>query len=125
MIFKAKKGINLLFVGDSNQAIYANLGGVAKTKTELDALYETSFEELYLTGCYRSTQDVIDFYSSLEGGIDRNSPKYRWNVEFSRDELENILNIRKNRKKIYYAAIKNIFSIPEKYTSMKKKEKKN
>lgn len=62
-IFKAKKEINLLFVGDSNQAIYTNLGGVAKTKAELDALYETSFEELYLTGCYRSTQDVIDFYS--------------------------------------------------------------
>lgn len=65
LIFKAKKEINLLFVGDSNQAIYANLGGVAKTKAELDALYETSFEELYLTGCYRSTQDVIDFYSEF------------------------------------------------------------
>ncbi len=37
-------------------------------------------------------QDVKKFYTSLDGGIDTNSPKYRWSYEFTRSELENILH---------------------------------
>lgn len=40
----------------------------------------------------KTEEDVRRFYSSLEGGIDVNSPKYRWNFEFTREELENILH---------------------------------
>lgn len=40
----------------------------------------------------RSEEDVRKFYSSIEGGIDRNSPKYRWSIEFTREELENVLH---------------------------------
>lgn len=65
-IYKANKSISLMFVGDVNQAIYGSLGGVAKCNTELDALYETAFKEMSLTGCYRSTERVVNLYSNFE-----------------------------------------------------------
>jgi len=65
-IFKANKSIKLMFAGDVNQAIYGSLGGVAKCKAELDTLYETTFKELRLTGCYRSTQRVVNLYKNFE-----------------------------------------------------------
>jgi superfamily I DNA/RNA helicase len=65
-IFRANKSISLMFVGDVNQAIYGSLGGVAKCKAELDALYETTFKEMPLTGCYRSTQRVVNLYKNFE-----------------------------------------------------------
>jgi superfamily I DNA/RNA helicase len=65
-IFRANKSINLMFVGDVNQAIYGSLGGTVKCKAELDALYETTFHEMSLTGCYRSTQQVVNFYKNFE-----------------------------------------------------------
>ncbi len=40
----------------------------------------------------RTEEDVKKFYSSTIGGIDTNSPKYRWNIDFTREELETILN---------------------------------
>ncbi len=40
----------------------------------------------------KTEDDVKKFYSSLDGGIDTNSPKYRWSYEFTRQELENILH---------------------------------
>ena len=65
-IFRANKSISLMFVGDVNQAIYRSLGGVAKCKTLLDDLYETTFKEMSLTGCYRSTQRVVNIYKNFE-----------------------------------------------------------
>jgi superfamily I DNA/RNA helicase len=65
-IFRANRSINLMFVGDVNQAIYGSLGGVAKCKAELDALFDTTFTEMSLTGCYRSTQHVVDLYKNFE-----------------------------------------------------------
>jgi Superfamily I DNA and RNA helicases len=65
-IFKANKSISLMFVGDVNQAIYGSLGGVAKNKAELDGLYETTFKEISLTGCYRSTQRIVNLYKNFE-----------------------------------------------------------
>jgi len=65
-IYKADKSINLMFAGDVNQAIYGSLGSVAKSKAELDEIFETEFKEMALTGCYRSTQRVVDFYSNFE-----------------------------------------------------------
>ena len=55
-----------MFVGDANQAIYGSLGGVAKTKQELETLYETDFDSMSLRGCYRSTQRLVDLYSRFE-----------------------------------------------------------
>lgn len=65
-IYKSQKKINVLFVGDVNQAIYGSLGGVAKSKTELESIFETSFKQMHLRGCYRSTQQIIDFYKDFE-----------------------------------------------------------
>ena len=65
-IYKANKSITLMFVGDVNQAIYTSLGGVAKEKKELEALYGTSFESMSLKGCYRSTQRLVNLYSRFE-----------------------------------------------------------
>ena len=65
-IYKANKSITLMFVGDANQAIYGSLGGVAKTKQELETLYETDFHSMSLRGCYRSTQRLVDLYSRFE-----------------------------------------------------------
>lgn len=65
-IFRANKSISFMFVGDMNQAIYGSLGGAAKYKAELDALYETTFKEMSLTGCYRSTQRVVNLYKNFE-----------------------------------------------------------
>ena len=65
-IYKANKSITLMFVGDANQAIYGSLGGVAKTKQELETLYETDFDSMSLRGCYRSTQRLVDLYSRFE-----------------------------------------------------------
>lgn len=65
-IYKSNKTISIMFVGDTNQAIYGSLGGVAKRKAELDSLFETTFKEMALTGCYRSTQRLVDLYSNFE-----------------------------------------------------------
>jgi len=65
-ICRLNKKLNLLFVGDVNQAIFGTLGGIAKSKAELNAMFDTNFVERSLTGCYRSTQQVIDFYTNFE-----------------------------------------------------------
>lgn len=51
----------------------------------LKAKYETTAKPL------KSENDVIKFYSSKEG-FDTNSPKFRWSIEFQREELEKILD---------------------------------
>ena len=40
----------------------------------------------------KTEEDVKAFYSTREGGIDTNSPKYRWEFVFERSELENVLH---------------------------------
>ncbi len=39
----------------------------------------------------KTEQDVIDFYSRKDNGLDVNSQKFRWSVEFSRKDLEKVL----------------------------------
>ena len=65
-IYKSNHSIELMFAGDVNQAIYGSLGGVAKNKSELESLYDTTFIAMSLTGCYRSTQRLVDLYRSFE-----------------------------------------------------------
>lgn len=65
IIYKNTK-INLLFVGDVNQAIYRNLGGVAKSADEIRTLFPIKFIEKTLVGCYRSTHRIIDYYVNYE-----------------------------------------------------------
>lgn len=65
-IVKANKNINVLLVGDVNQAIYRNLGGVAKSAKEIRTLFPINFIEECLDGCYRSTQRIVDYYVNYE-----------------------------------------------------------
>ncbi|NLD18907.1 MAG: ATP-dependent helicase [Clostridiales bacterium] len=66
LIVKQNKNINILFVGDVNQAIYRNLGGVAKSADEIKTLFPVNFLEKCLDGCYRSTQRIVDYYVNYE-----------------------------------------------------------
>lgn len=62
MICAKRPQILISFIGDVNQAIYSSLGGVAKSAEEIKALFNLDFQELHLTGCYRSCQKIIDYY---------------------------------------------------------------
>ena len=87
----------------SNQAIYGSLGGVAKSLEEISNLFETNFKEMHLTGCYRSNQSIIDYYSKFAvEGIKINSMRQnsaeigtiRLNKKVNKGELaECIMNI--------------------------------
>lgn len=44
-LIRENPNINILFVGDTNQAIYTGLGGVAKTAREIRELYSVPFTE--------------------------------------------------------------------------------
>jgi superfamily I DNA/RNA helicase len=63
-IFKASSDPpTLFFVGDSDQSIYESLGAVIKSVDEIAEEFGLeSIEHLGLTGNYRSTQRIIDFY---------------------------------------------------------------
>lgn len=63
-IVTAKLNKTILFmVGDRDQAIYGSLGGVARSLAEIKASFgNISINELELSGNYRSTQRVIDYY---------------------------------------------------------------
>ena len=63
-IVSKNKAINVLFFGDVNQAIYGNLGGIAKTPDEIRTLFNLPFREDCLNGCYRSTQRLINYYAA-------------------------------------------------------------
>lgn len=65
-IVHENKGINVLFVGDIDQAIYGGIGGVAKEKAELEEEFQIAFIERKLDGCYRSSQRVIDYYLKFQ-----------------------------------------------------------
>ena len=64
-IFCSNNDIKILFAGDPNQAIYTGLGGVAKTHSEIEVLFKESFKHMNINGCYRSTQEIINFYSNF------------------------------------------------------------
>lgn len=65
-IVKCNKNIKVTFVGDTDQAIYGGLGGVAKTCDELQREFGVKFQEKRLVGCYRSTRRIIDYYSHFQ-----------------------------------------------------------
>lgn len=58
--------IEIVFFGDPNQNIYETLGGCAKSLDEINKeFYDSSFKQIFLDGCYRSPQNIIDFYSNF------------------------------------------------------------
>lgn len=61
---------SLFFVGDKDQSIYESLGALTKTPGEIAEEFAVEqIEHLELTGNYRSTQRIIDFYRRLRPGV--------------------------------------------------------
>lgn len=57
----------LLIVGDPNQGIYQTLGGISKTRLEIEeCIGNYPVEEKSLNGNYRSTQQIIDVYRNFQ-----------------------------------------------------------
>lgn len=58
--------LRINFFGDPNQAIYGSLGGIAKDLDTLNSEFTNcKFIEKTLSGCYRSTERIINFYKSF------------------------------------------------------------
>lgn len=54
-------------IGDVDQAIYTGLGAVVKDAAELRSEFGLlELTEMNLSGCYRSTQKIVDFYRSFQ-----------------------------------------------------------
>lgn len=65
-IIKANQSQQRIFiVGDPNQAIYSSLGGYAITKLELEQLTGVKFTLMTLDKNYRSSSEIIDYYSNF------------------------------------------------------------
>jgi len=67
-LVKANGGATSLFmVGDIDQAIYGSLGGIPKTLEEISQeIAPVPIKQKSLTGNYRSSQRIIDFYSYFQ-----------------------------------------------------------
>ena len=66
-IMKGASGnCKMFMVGDSDQAIYGSLGGVAKSLVEIEEEFKTTFINKELSGNYRSNQQIIDYYRNFQ-----------------------------------------------------------
>lgn len=66
ILTKTNNGIKVMFVGDTDQAIYGNLGGIAKSIKEIEEITTLKLVKETLNGCYRSTQRIIDYYTYFQ-----------------------------------------------------------
>lgn len=58
--------LKINFYGDPNQAIFGSIGGIAKDINEIQSQFtKNKFKECTLTGCFRSTQRIINFYKDF------------------------------------------------------------
>ena len=93
-IVNENKKINVLFVGDIDQAIYGGIGGVAKEKIDLERQFGIIFVEKTLNGCYRSCQRIIDYY--LEFQQEYNPIKSLAKNKYAHGHISFETNISKN-----------------------------
>lgn len=109
LIYKQRKDIKLFIVGDPNQAIYTSLGGVVKSREELEILFSTKFIQKNLDCCYRSHQDIIDFYHNFcledfdmkSGTTKYNNPQVEIITDITKNDLINkIKNIILELKRV-------------------------
>ncbi|MDS7930085.1 ATP-dependent helicase [Acinetobacter sp. V91_7] len=73
-----QKQTKITLIGDREQAIYTGLGAIVKSKSELESFFELDFslQEKRLTGCFRSSQKIINHYPKYQDegyGIDSKS----------------------------------------------------
>ncbi|MGK0427273.1 MAG: superfamily I DNA/RNA helicase [Ulvibacter sp.] len=94
----------LTLIGDVDQAIYTNLGAVVKKEAQLKYDFQLDHVEVKnLSGCFRSTQRIIDFYKNFQDeSIDIESkiitPQEPSNINYERnvhrdDLAQYIINI--------------------------------
>lgn len=99
----------MFMVGDSDQAIYGSLGGVAKSLAEIEEEFNTTFINKELSGNYRSNQQIIDYYRNFQtstieikafGANANESAIITYNKTVHKDELvEYIVKIISDRLK--------------------------
>lgn len=65
IIRESSRGTKLFAVGDPNQAIFSSLGGVAKSAREIESLTCRRVTELALRKNYRSSQQIVDYFSNF------------------------------------------------------------
>lgn len=94
------KGIYALYHEKPISALYfSTSGGITDDWDDVFGSGIPSNNHPYLKARYdkagqkplKDESDVVDFYSRKDNGLDTNSPKFRWSVEFTREELENVL----------------------------------
>lgn len=66
ILTKTNDGIKVMFVGDTDQAIYGSLGGIDKSIKEIEKITTLKFTKETLNGCYRSTQRIVNYYSYFQ-----------------------------------------------------------
>ena len=65
----SEKNNVLTLIGDKEQAIYTGLGAIVKSKEELSEYFGINdLVDMNLTGCFRSSQSIINFYSNYKDG---------------------------------------------------------
>lgn len=107
------KQTKIFIVGDPNQAIYGGLGGICKSKRELDILFNINFQELSLTMNFRSSSRIVNYFENYKispnticaAGIHRDYPSlitYNKSVKLDNllDEVERLILFNINEKKI-------------------------
>lgn len=66
-IIRSSEGqTRVCFLGDPDQAIYGSLGGVAKSKAEIEAGLGCAINRRTLPGNYRSSQKIVDYYRNFQ-----------------------------------------------------------
>jgi DNA helicase-2/ATP-dependent DNA helicase PcrA len=58
--------INAFIVGDPNQSIYDTLGGYPMKKIEMEELFGMTIKELQLSGNYRSSTKIIQYFENFK-----------------------------------------------------------
>ncbi|MEI9913240.1 MAG: ATP-dependent helicase [Bacteroidota bacterium] len=67
IVKSGKNKTRIFFVGDVCQAIYGSIGGIAKSKDEISFQFgKIIIEDLQLTGNYRSSQRIINYYTNYQ-----------------------------------------------------------
>ncbi|MFR2167828.1 MAG: hypothetical protein ACLS5W_08315, partial [Coprococcus sp.] len=84
------------FFGDPNQAIYGSLGGTAKSLDLINQEFRTiEFLEKTLSGCYRSTKRIIDFYKAFM--VDEYSVDAKGIIKMTKELLNITTALKRNR----------------------------
>ena len=88
---------HVTLVGDVDQAIYTGLGAVVKNAEQIKNEFSlSSINEKTLSGCFRSTQRIIDFYRNFQdtpidinslSNLDPSSTAVEYTSDINRDDL--------------------------------------